>query len=88
MAGVTYFVYYGPGRTIVRQGDEAFALYFIITGDVMISQKAYDPILNETMNQQIGTRGAGSMFGEVSLLHNIPRTATITTISKLFSTIS
>lgn len=34
------------------------------------------------VTQNVGTMVAGEMVGEVSLLHNIPRTATITTISK------
>lgn len=87
LAGVTYFVYYGPGRVIIRQGHPAYALYFIVSGEAVVSQESYDPILNEMVTQHIGILVAGEMFGEVSLLHNIPRTATITTTSKLSSKI-
>lgn len=82
LAGVTYFVYYGPGRVIIRQNHPAYALYFILSGEVAVSQEFYDPVFNEMVTQSMGTLTAGEMFGEVSLLHNIPRTATIITLSK------
>lgn len=81
LAGVTYFLYYGPGRVIVRQNAEGHSLYFIVTGEVAVSQDQFDPVLNEFKNVTVGTMEAGQMFGEVSLLHDIPRTATITTLS-------
>lgn len=79
LAGVTYFMYYGPNRVIVRQNHEAHALYFILTGEVTVSITTWDPVIKENVTVNVGTMVAGSMFGEVSLLHDIPRTATITT---------
>ncbi|KAK4887833.1 hypothetical protein RN001_004104 [Aquatica leii] len=79
LVGVTFFVYYGPGRVIVRQGDAADSLYFIIAGEIIIRQQIYDPILDKEISQDVGRKGPGAMFGEVSLLHGVPRTATILT---------
>ncbi|CAF4936202.1 unnamed protein product [Pieris macdunnoughi] len=79
LAAVTYFKYYGPGRPIVRQHQEAHALYFIITGDVVVSQMVFDELLQQYVSIEVGVMHSGDMFGEVSLLHNIPRTATVTT---------
>lgn len=79
LASVTYFYYFGPGRVIVKQNQEAYALYFIVTGEVTVSITSFDPVLNENVTINVGTMVAGNMFGEVSLLHDIPRTATITT---------
>lgn len=79
LASATYFQYYGPDRTIVRQDDEAQALYFILSGHVLVTQRNFDPILNEWITTTVGTMEAGAMFGEVSLLHGIKRTATIIT---------
>lgn len=66
----------------MKQKDEAEAMYFILTGEVTVSQQQYDPIYNEYVEKVVGTMEAGDLFGEVSLLHDIPRTATITTASK------
>lgn len=79
LAAVTYFKYYSPGRVIVRQHHEAHAMYFIVTGDVIVSQMVYDELLSKYVSVDVGVMHAGDMFGEVSLLHNIPRTATCTT---------
>ncbi|XP_026748244.1 uncharacterized protein LOC113509140 isoform X2 [Galleria mellonella] len=79
LAAVTYFKYYGPGRTIVRQHHEAHALYFIMTGDIIVSQMVFDELLQQNVSVDVGVMHPGDMFGEVSLLHNIPRTATVTT---------
>ncbi|KAI4471223.1 hypothetical protein MML48_1g07606 [Holotrichia oblita] len=81
LAGVTYFMYFGPNRMIVRQSHEAHALYFLLTGEVAVSITTYDPVIKEKVTINVGTMVAGSMFGEVSLLHDIPRTATITTLT-------
>lgn len=64
---------------IVRQHHEAHALYFIVTGDVIVSQLIFDELLQKHVQVDIGIMHPGDMFGEVSLLHNIPRTATCTT---------
>lgn len=82
LAAVTYFKYYGPGRVIVRQHHEAHALYFIINGEVTVSQLFYDELLQQYVSMDVGVMYPGDMFGEVSLLHNIPRTATVTTNGK------
>ena len=76
MAG---FVTYGPGRVVVRQGQYAHATYFISSGDIKISITSWDGLREEWVTKDVGTMGPGDMFGEVSLLHDVPRTATVTT---------
>ncbi|KAJ8727038.1 hypothetical protein PYW08_015435 [Mythimna loreyi] len=80
LAAVTYFKYFMPNTVIVRQHHEAHALYFIVTGDVIVSQMIFDELLQKYVSVDIGVMHQGDMFGEVSLLHNIPRTATCTTV--------
>lgn len=65
----------------MKQFHEAHALYFIISGTVNVKQNVKDPILGIEEEKVIGSMEAGDMFGEVSLLHDIPRTATIETTS-------
>ncbi|KAI5641125.1 cyclic nucleotide-binding domain-containing protein [Phthorimaea operculella] len=79
LAAVTYFRYVPPNRVVVRQHHEAHALYFIISGTVMVSHLEYDELLEQDVSIELGEMVAGEMFGEISLLHNIPRTATVTT---------
>lgn len=66
----------------MRQHQEANGLYFLITGEVLIQKTYYDPVIGGFVTKDICKRGPGSMFGEVSLLDKIPRTATIVTLSK------
>ncbi|XP_014355549.2 uncharacterized protein LOC106708529 [Papilio machaon] len=80
LAAVTYYKYYGPGRTIVRQHHEAHAMYFIVSGDVVVTQMIFDELLQKHVSVEVGSMHTGDMFGEVSLLHNIKRTATVTTV--------
>ncbi|KAJ2950588.1 hypothetical protein O0L34_g8839 [Tuta absoluta] len=80
LAAVTYFKYVPPNRVVVREHHEAHALYFIVSGTVMVSHLVYDELLEQDVSVEIGEMVAGEMFGEISLLHNIPRTATVMTI--------
>jgi len=57
------------GREVIRQGDDGDAFYAISDGEVSV---AHDGIELRRM-----TRGDG--FGEIALLHAVPRTATVTT---------
>lgn len=81
LASVCYFVYYGPGRTIVRQNQASECLYFIITGNVGVYKTTYDELEDYYYEAQVGILSEGSMFGEVALLHDIPRQATIITLT-------
>lgn len=55
-------------------------MYFIVTGDVIVSQMVFDELIQQYVSVDVGVMQAGDAFGEVSLLHNIPRTATVTTV--------
>ncbi len=55
------------GEVIVRRGEAADAMYFIVTGEVEIEIKdGHHPRL-----------GAGEFFGEIAVLNEEPRTATV-----------
>ncbi|RZC37239.1 cNMP binding domain containing protein [Asbolus verrucosus] len=79
LPGVMNFCYYGPNRVIVKQGAEPINMYVIVTGEVMVSVTSFDKLLKENVTKIVGLMGAGNYFGEVSLLHGINRTATVTT---------
>lgn len=59
-----------PRYTIMRQGEQGHAMYFIDEGEVAVQTRAYRRVL-----------GAGSFFGELALLEGRPRHATVTTLT-------
>jgi len=60
------------GDTIIRQGETGDSAYIIEEGRVeIILERAGKP------PQRFGTRGPGTIIGEMSLVDNAPRTATV-----------
>lgn len=69
---------FGPQQIIVRQGDRADHFYVITRGEVQVSQQA-----DSGGTVEIGTLRVGQCFGEMSLLSNVPRTATVTAATQV-----
>ncbi|KAJ3072481.1 anaphase-promoting complex subunit Hcn1 [Podochytrium sp. JEL0797] len=67
MATALNAVYYVPGDYVFHQGDYGAEMFFIQAGKVNIL----------VGGKLVATSHAGSFFGEVALIANIPRTATI-----------
>jgi len=59
-----------PGRVLMRQGSAGSEMVVLVEGRVSV----------ERNGRSIGERGPGSVFGELSLLSEGPRTATVTAI--------
>jgi MFS family permease len=55
-----------PGEVVVRQGEPGERFYVIDEGEVEIEGRRFGP---------------GAFFGEIALLHDVPRTATVTAVS-------
>jgi MFS family permease len=66
-----------PGTAVVREGDPADALYVVVTGELEVT--AIDPAGAE---RRLSTMSAPGYFGEIGLLEQIPRTATVTTTTE------
>ena len=64
-----------PGEIILRQGEPGETAYIIESGrvDITVTRPGAQP-------QSVGSRGPGTMIGEMALVDNAPRTATITAI--------
>jgi len=58
------------GRELMRQGERGDEMYVIASGSVRV----------ERNGQEIATLGPGQAFGEMSLLSEGPRLATVTTL--------
>jgi CRP/FNR family cyclic AMP-dependent transcriptional regulator len=63
---------YAPGEVIMRQGDGAIALFTVLSGRVQVSRRGEDG-----QEQALRTLGPGGYFGEMALLSNRPRSATV-----------
>jgi NADH dehydrogenase len=59
--------HFEPGELVFRQGDFGDRVYFIIEGEVEV----------EIDNRVIGVVPAGGVLGEIALMNDSPRTATI-----------
>ena len=63
---------YRAGETVIRQGDPSDRFYIITAGEVTVSQR--DEAGREAV---LATLGPGQFFGEVGLLADTPRTASV-----------
>ncbi|XP_046489030.1 cyclic nucleotide-binding domain-containing protein 2 [Neodiprion pinetum] len=79
IAGVTGYQYFGSERVLVRQGHMPQMLYYIVRGEVKVSKIAEDNVTGDRIERVMETLGPGDMFGEVAILHAIPRSATVVT---------
>jgi len=68
-----------PGTVIINQGDEADFFYVIDAGRVEVTQVPPGGGQSRVLRQM----GAGEVFGEIGLLTGVPRTATVTAMTKV-----
>jgi HEAT repeat protein len=60
-----------PGEVIVREGEESYELYLIVSGKVDILQQRGDT------EQLLNTLSSGDFFGEMASFENRPRSASV-----------
>jgi CRP-like cAMP-binding protein/Zn-dependent protease len=73
LAGRVSLRTYAPGQPVVRQGDRADAFYVVRTGALQVVEE--DP---DTGNERVlRSLEHGDSFGELGLLENAPRAATV-----------
>jgi CRP-like cAMP-binding protein len=68
---------FDPGKPLMRQGDPGDAAYLIIDGHADVLAETPDgPVL-------LATLGANEIVGEMAILANVPRTATVVAHDRL-----
>jgi voltage-gated potassium channel len=72
VAGVLRRRRVGRGERLIRKGDQADSMYFIVSGEVEVDPESGAPK---------GKLIEGDFFGEIALIADRARTATITTLS-------
>ena len=74
IAGAGEIESYNPGETIVVEGSFGDALFLILSGQTAVHQGA----------KTFATLGGGDLFGEMSLVEPVPRSASVTAMSATF----
>jgi NADH dehydrogenase len=63
--------HFEPGQTVFEQGDLGDRVYIIVTGSAQVVR------VDNGVEQQLATLGAGQYFGEMALLNRAARNATV-----------
>jgi CRP-like cAMP-binding protein len=78
LAGELEELHFSPGQAIVRQGDRPDGFYVIKNGRAAVLAEEAGPVAGDgTHAQPLTTLGPGEVFGEMALLTESPRTATV-----------
>jgi CRP/FNR family transcriptional regulator, cyclic AMP receptor protein len=59
------------GKTLMREGERGREFFILVDGDAEVRKG----------NRKVNTMGGGDFFGEIALVSQRPRTATVTTTS-------
>jgi CRP-like cAMP-binding protein len=70
---------FDPDQELFRQGDPGDAAYLVIAGEVSISIAAP---ASPGGRIELARLGAGALVGEIAILCDVPRTATVTATGK------
>jgi len=67
---------YSAGTPLIKQGDTGVGLYILTKGRVRVTQEQGP----DRAEKVLGVNGPGDVFGEMALLDDLPRSATVTAI--------
>ncbi len=70
--------HYPAGEILCHEGANEDVFYIILQGEVEVTK-----VINNREARFLKRLGAGDFFGEMALIHNAPRAATVTAISPL-----
>src|SRR6266498_4549123 len=78
MAELTQFLIYPPDYVLCHEGAYEDVFYIVAEGSVVISKK----MLEEAGERVLRVGGRGDLVGEMALIQNAPRAATVRTLTE------
>ncbi len=75
LAAMITTMHVAPAVEVIREGDPSDDLFVVREGQLVVHASHDD----EPGSRAVGELGAGDYFGEIGLVHRLPRTATVTT---------
>mmetsp|Transcript_26664 Transcript_26664/g.32338 ORF Transcript_26664/g.32338 Transcript_26664/m.32338 type:complete len:645 (+) Transcript_26664:250-2184(+) len=78
MAELTTIKRLDPDTAVFKQDDEAHSFYFVYSGTLRVQKKSKDGDVKE-----VGKLYSGDYFGELAVINNSKRLATITTLTRV-----
>jgi hypothetical protein len=76
VASVTEDIVFQPGETVIKEGDAGEVMYLIIEGEVSVNKNQ-----DQGPEIELDRISAGDYFGEMALFEDLPRSATIRTLT-------
>ncbi|XP_054725388.1 uncharacterized protein LOC129235526 isoform X1 [Anastrepha obliqua] len=73
---VIKFMFLGPGRKIIKEGDPPSSVYFILSGEVELYRRVYDRTKNAFEDKLVLITGPGDCLGDIEMIEECPRTKT------------
>jgi CRP/FNR family cyclic AMP-dependent transcriptional regulator len=67
---------YSPGSVLISEGEQGLGLFILTKGNVRITRANS----SDGREEVLGTAGAGDVIGEMALLDDLPRSATVTAV--------
>ena len=66
-----------PGQPIIRQGDPGHEVFFLARGEVNVMVRGVSEKKGETNYVKVARLGPGSLFGEMAIVNDDPRSASV-----------
>lgn len=73
VASITDEIDLPEGKVLIREGDRGREFFALVEGDVEVTRRG----------KHVTNRRAGEFFGEIALVSDLPRTATVTATSSV-----
>ena len=70
---------FSPGSVMLTQGEQGLGLFIITKGTARITRKNSP----DGPEEVLGTAGPGDIIGEMALLDDLPRSATVTAVDEV-----